>query len=178
MLDLSERYESMRKEMLSTIYHVLQSSRYILGDHVKTFEAIVAKASNTKEGIGVGNGSDAIHIALQAAGVKEGDEVITVPFTFFATAGSIVRAGATPVFVDIDPVTFNIDPTKIEKAITDKTKAIVPVHLYGQMAHMTPIMDIAKKYQLAVIEDAAQAIGASYHGKKPGELGTAATYSF
>lgn len=178
MLDLADQYRELREEMLQTIDDVLQSSRYILGDYVQKIEEKIAKGSNAKYGIGVGNGSDAIHIALQAAGVKEGDEVITVPFTFFATAGSIVRAGATPVFVDIDPVTFNIDPNKIEAVITNKTKAIIPVHLYGQMAHMDPIMEIAKKYNLAVIEDAAQAIGAMYNGKKPGELGTAATYSF
>lgn len=178
MLDLSVQYNELRDDMLETIDSVLKSSRYILGDYVKEFEAEIAKGSNVAHGIGVGNGSDAIHIALQAAGIKEGDEVITVPFTFFATAGSIVRAGATPVFIDIDPATFNIDPTKIAAAITKKTKAIIPVHLYGQMADMTPIMDIAKKYNLVVIEDAAQAIGAMYNNQKPGELGTAATYSF
>lgn len=178
MLDLSEQYQSMRKEMLDTIDQVLSSSRYILGDHVKKLEQDVAAYSNASFGIGVGNGSDAIHIALQAAGISEGDEVITVPFTFFATAGSIVRAGAKPVFVDIDPVTFNIDPTKIEEAITEKTKAIVPVHLYGQMADMEQIKEIAERYNLVIIEDAAQAIGATYKEKKPGELGTAATYSF
>src|SRR5699024_2484009 len=162
MLDLSVQYDDLRDEMLSTINSVLQSSRYILGDYVKTLEMEIAKGSHATHGIGVGNGSDAIHIALQAAGIKEGDEVITVPFTFFATAGSIVRAGATPVFIDIDPVTFNMDPTKLEAAITDRTKAIIPVHLYGQMADMNPIMDIAKKHNLVVIEDAAQAIGATY----------------
>lgn len=178
MLDLSEQYSTMREEMLETIDEVLSSSRYILGDNVKKLEADVAKYSNTTHGIGVGNGSDAIHIALQAAGVEAGDEVITVSFTFFATAGAIARANATPVFVDIDPVTFNMDPTQLEAAITDKTKAIIPVHLYGQMADMTPIMDIAKKHNLVVIEDAAQAIGAEYQGSKPGELSSAATYSF
>ena len=178
MLDLSEQYSSMRDEMLETIDEVLSSSRYILGDNVKKLEEDVAKYSNARSGIGVGNGSDAIHIALEAAGVGAGDEVITVPFTFFATAGSVARANATPVFIDIDPVTFNMDPAKIEVAITEKTKAIIPVHLYGQMADMTEIMEIAKKHNLVVIEDAAQAIGAEYKDAKPGELGTAATYSF
>lgn len=178
MLDLSEQYNEMREEMLETIDEVLSSSRYILGDHVKKLETGVAKYSNVTEGIGVGNGSDAIHIALQAAGVEEGDEVITVAFTFFATAGAIVRANATPVFVDVDPVTFNMDASQIEAVITDKTKAIIPVHLYGQMADMDTIMKIAKKHDLVVIEDAAQAIGAEYKGAKPGELGSAATYSF
>lgn len=178
MLDLSEQYNTMREEMLETIDEVLSSSRYILGDNVKKLEADIACYSNVTDGIGVGNGSDAIHIALQAAGIGAGDEVITVSFTFFATAGAIVRANATPVFIDIDPVTFNMDYTQLEAAITDKTKAIIPVHLYGQMADMTPIMEIANKHNLVVIEDAAQAIGAEYQGAKPGELSSAATYSF
>ncbi|WP_316571709.1 DegT/DnrJ/EryC1/StrS family aminotransferase [Neobacillus sp. YIM B06451] len=178
MLDLSEQYLSMREEVLQKIDEVMSSSRFILGENVKKLEADVARYSGAGYGIGVGNGSDAIHIALQAAGVKEGDEVITTAFTFFATGGAIVRAGATPVYVDIDPVTFNIDPSKIEAAITDKTKAIIPVHLYGQMADMDKIKEIADRHQLAVIEDAAQAIGAKYKGHNVGELGTAATYSF
>ena len=178
MLDLSEQYNDMRDEMLETIDGVLSSSRYILGDNVKKLESDIAKYSNVSEGIGVGNGSDAIHIALQAAGIGEGDEVITVSFTFFATAGAIARANATPVFIDIDPITFNMDPKQIESAITHKTKAIIPVHLYGQMADMNPIMEIAKKHNLVVIEDSAQAIGAEYQGAKPGELSSAATYSF
>src|SRR5690625_3577589 len=120
MLDLSEQYNTMRDEILETVDEVLSSSRYILGDNVKKLEADVAKYSNTTQGVGVGNGSDAIHIALQAAGVEAGDEVITVSFTFFATAGAIARANATPVFVDIDPVTFNMDPALIDAAITDK----------------------------------------------------------
>src|SRR5690625_3857219 len=129
MLDLSVQYSSMRDEMLKSIDKVLSSSQYILGENVKNLEKDVSTYSNVTEGIGVGNGSDAIHIALQAAGVEEGDEVITVPFTFFATAGSIARANATPVFIDIDPATFNMDPNRIEEAITNKTKAIIPVHL-------------------------------------------------
>lgn len=178
MLDLSEQYQRLRTEMLAVLDEVMSSSRFILGDHVKKLENDVAAYSNVKHGIGCGNGSDAIHIALQAAGVGPGDEVITTPFTFFATGGAIVRAGAKPVFVDIDPVTFNIDPAKIEEAITENTKAILPVHLYGQMADMDPIVEIAKKHELFIIEDAAQAIGAKYKGKNVGELGTAATYSF
>jgi len=156
----------------------MYSSSFILGQNVKTLEADVAKSSNCTHGVGVGNGSDAIHIALQAGGIEAGDEVITTPFTFFATGGAIARTGAKPVYVDIDPVTFNIDPLKIEAAITEKTKAIIPVHLYGHMADMEAIMEIAKKHNLVVVEDAAQAIGASINGKQVGELGTAATYSF
>jgi dTDP-4-amino-4,6-dideoxygalactose transaminase len=178
MLDLSEQYSTMRDDILTKLDEVMSSSQFILGSHVKQVEKDIAEMSQTKHGIGVGNGSDAIHIALQAAGIQRGDEVITTAFTFFATAGAIVRANATPVFVDIDPITFNIDATKIEAAITANTKAILPVHLYGQMADMDPIMDLAEKYNLHVIEDAAQAIGATYNGKQVGELSSAATYSF
>lgn len=178
MLDLSEQYLSMKEEIITKLDEVMSSSRFILGDNVKKLEGDVAKYSNVGHGIGVGNGSDAIHIALQAAGVGKGDEVITTAFTFFATGGAIARLDATPVFVDIDPITFNIDPAKIEAAINEKTKAIIPVHLYGQMADMEAIKDIADKYNLVVVEDAAQAIGAKQNGKSVGELGTAAAYSF
>lgn len=178
MLDLSEQYLTIREDVLIQLDEVMSSSQFILGSHVKQLESDIAKMSKTSHGIGVGNGSDAIHIALQAAGVGEGDEVITTSFTFFATAGAIARANARPVFVDIDPVTYNIDPSKIEAAITEKTKAIIPVHLYGQMADMNPIMEIAQKHNLYVIEDAAQAIGSTYKGKQVGELSSAATYSF
>lgn len=178
MLDLSEQYQGLKSEVLEVLDGVMSSSRFILGDNVKKLEADVAKYSNVKHGIGCGNGSDAIHIALQALGVGPGDEVITTAFTFFATGGAIARAGATPVYVDIDPVTFNIDPSKVEAAITEKTKAIIPVHLYGQMADMESLAKIAEKHNLAIVEDAAQAIGAKHNGKSVGELGTAATYSF
>lgn len=178
MLDLSEQYQELRTEVLEVLDQVMGSSRFILGDNVKKLEEDVAKYSNVAYGIGCGNGSDAIHIALQAMGVGPGDEVITTAFTFFATGGAIVRAGAKPVYVDIDPVTFNIDPEKIEDAITENTKAIIPVHLYGQMADMERISEIAKKHNLGVVEDAAQAIGAKHKGKSVGELGSAATYSF
>ena len=143
----------------------MSSSHFILGDNVKQLESDIAKYSNVKHGIGVGNGSDAIHIALQAVGVGEGDEVITTPFTFFATAGLIARTGAKPVFVDIDPVTFNIDPSKIEAAITPRTKAIIPVHLYGQMADMDPIVEIAKKYNLLLLKMLRKRLERSIKGK-------------
>lgn len=178
MLDLSEQYKTFKEEVLFKLDQVMSSSEFILGSHVKQLEIDIAAISKTNHGIGVANGSDAIHIALQAGGIVAGDEVITTPFTFFATGGAIVRAGAIPVYVDIDPITFNIDPSKIEEAITDKTKAIIPVHLYGQMADMEAIMEIANRHNLIVVEDAAQAIGASINGKQVGELGTAATYSF
>lgn len=178
MLELSEQYYSLKDEIMQKLEEVMGSSHFILGENVKKLERDIANYTHTQFGIGVGNGSDAIHIALQAAGVSEGDEVITTAFTFFATGGAVVRAGATPVFVDIDPVTFNINPHQIEAAITEKTKAIIPVHLYGQMADMETIQEIADRHQLAVIEDAAQAIGARCNGKSPGELSTAATFSF
>lgn len=178
MLDLTEQYQLIKEEVMEKLDEVMNSSFFILGDHVKKLEGDVAAYSHVSHGIGVGNGSDAIHIALEAAGIGKGDEVITTAFTFFATSGAIMRAGAIPVYVDIDPATFNINPGKIEAAITEKTKAIIPVHLYGQMADMESIKAIADKYRLVIIEDAAQAIGAMQNGRKVGELGTAATYSF
>jgi dTDP-4-amino-4,6-dideoxygalactose transaminase len=156
----------------------MSSARFILGPNVKQLEESVAKYSRVSYGVGVASGSDALHISLEACGIKEGDEVIVPAFTFFATAGAVARAGATPVFADIDPVTFNIDPKSIEKLITDKTKAIIPVHLYGQMADMKAIKDIADKHHLYIIEDAAQAIGAEFEGKRAGEIGATACYSF
>ncbi|MBO0962871.1 DegT/DnrJ/EryC1/StrS family aminotransferase [Neobacillus sp. MM2021_6] len=178
MLDLSEQYLDLKEEILTKLDEVMSSSRFILGDNVKKLEKDVANYSDVQYGIGVANGSDALHISLQACGVQSGDEVITTPFTFFATAGAIARAGATPVFVDIDPVTFNIDPSRIEEAITEKTKAIIPVHLYGQIADMDPIIEIAKKHNLFIVEDSAQAIGATYKGRKTGSLGDTCCFSF
>lgn len=178
MLDLTIQYDQLKDEMNEAIQEVLRSARFILGPNVQKLEKDVAEYSHVGYGVGVGNGSDAIHIALEACGVKAGDEVITTAFTFFATAGAIARIGAIPVFVDIDPRTYNIDPSKIEEKITEKTKAIVPVHLYGQTADMDPIMELAKKYNLHIVEDAAQAIGAEYKGKKVGEFSSAACFSF
>lgn len=178
MLDLSEQYQSLKKEILASLEDVMENTQFILGPNVKKLERDVAEYSNVKFGVGVANGSDALHISLVACGVQPGDEVIVPSFTFFATAGAVARIGATPVFVDIDPLTFNIDPQKIKAAITDKTKAIIPVHLYGQMADMDEIMEIANQHNLSVVEDAAQAIGAEYKGKKPGELGTTCCFSF
>ncbi|SDN02561.1 dTDP-4-amino-4,6-dideoxygalactose transaminase [Fictibacillus solisalsi] len=178
MLDLSEQYQSLKEEIFASLEEIMSGSRFILGDNVKKLEQDVADYSSAKYGVGVANGSDALHISLLGCGVKAGDEVIVPAFTFFATAGAVARAGAVPVFVDIDPKTYNIDPAKIEAAVTEKTKAIIPVHLYGQMADMEPIAEIAKKHSLAIIEDAAQAIGSKYKGKNVGELGTTATYSF
>ncbi|TQR21029.1 DegT/DnrJ/EryC1/StrS family aminotransferase [Psychrobacillus vulpis] len=178
MVDTKEQYEELKPELLKILDEVMSSSIFIIGENVKQIEKNVANLNKVNHGIGCSNGSDAIHIALEASGVGPGDEVITTSFTFFATAGSIVRAGAKPVFVDIDPITFNIDVKKIESAITNNTKAILPVHLYGQMADMESVYKIAKKHNLIIIEDAAQAIGAKFAGKSPGELSSAATFSF
>ncbi|WP_257350252.1 DegT/DnrJ/EryC1/StrS family aminotransferase [Pseudalkalibacillus decolorationis] len=178
MLDLSEQYFNLKQDINTALEEVMSSSRFILGDNVKKLEKDIAKYSNVAYGIGVANGSDALHISLLGCGVEPGEEVICPAFTFFATAGAVARIGAVPVFVDIDPKTYNIDPSKIEAAITPKTKAIIPVHLYGQMADMDPILEIAEKHNLSIVEDAAQSIGSEYKGKKPGELGTTACYSF
>ncbi|WLR50571.1 DegT/DnrJ/EryC1/StrS family aminotransferase [Bacillus tianshenii] len=178
MLDLSVQYKELKSDISKALEKVMSSSHFILGENVNKLEIQVSSYSNVEYGIGVASGSDALHLSLLACGVKEGDEVIVPSFTFFATAGAVARVGAKPVFVDIEPVTFNINPNKIEEVITNKTKAIIPVHLYGQTAEMEPINEIAKRYNLIVIEDAAQAIGAEYKGQRVGELGTTACFSF
>ena len=170
--------EALWDEIHEAIDRVLRSGRFILGPEVETFEEEVAAYSQTKYGIGVSSGTDALLVSLMAIGVGPGDEVITTPYTFFATAGAISRLCAKPVFVDIDPLTYNIDPEKIEAAITPRTKAIIPVHLYGQMADMDSIMEIAERYSLYVIEDAAQAIGAEYKGRRAGSIGHLGCFSF
>jgi len=176
--DLTRQNSKLRDELMAAIGEVVDSGQFILGDSVERLEEAIAEICGVKHAIAVANGSDALYLALMAAGVGPGDEVITTPFTFFATAGSIVRAGAKPVFCDIDPKTFNIDPTQIEGKVTARTKAILPVHLYGQSADMDPINEIAAKYGLTVIEDAAQAIGAKYKGRPVGSLGDMACISF
>jgi dTDP-4-amino-4,6-dideoxygalactose transaminase len=157
---------------------VIESQHFILGPEVEALEREVAAYSHCKYGIGVSSGTDALLVALMAIDLQPGDEVITTPYTFFATAGSIVRLGGRPVFVDIDPRTYNIDPAGIETAITPRTKAIMPVHLFGQMADMDPIMAIAERHGLIVIEDAAQAIGAEYKGRRAGSIGHLGCFSF
>ncbi|MCE5327003.1 MAG: DegT/DnrJ/EryC1/StrS family aminotransferase [Planctomycetaceae bacterium] len=178
LLDLKAQYQRYCLEVMPAVQAVLESQLVCNGPTVRTLEEEIASYSGCAAGVGVSSGTDALLAALMALGIGAGDEVITSPFTFFATAGTIWRTGARPVFVDIEPETFNIDPAKIPAAITSKTKAIIPVHLYGQMAEMDPIMAIAAKGGLAVIEDAAQSIGASYKGRKTGSVGTCGCLSF
>jgi four helix bundle protein len=178
LLDLKAQYTAIRDEIRAAIDRVADAQQFILGPEVEALEREVAAYSGCAYGIGVSSGTDALLVALMAIDVRPGDEVITTPYTFFATAGSIARLGAVPVFVDIDPLTFNIDPTSIEARITPRTRVIMPVHLYGQMADMDPIMDIAQRHGLVVIEDAAQAIGSEYKGRRAGSIGHMGCFSF
>ena len=176
--DLQAQFASIRSEILQAMESVLESQHFILGQQVELFEQEVASYVESAHAVGCASGTDALYLALCAQGIGPGDEVITTPFTFVATAGSIARTGAKPVFVDILPDTFNIAPGLIEQAVTEKTRAILPVHLFGLAADMEPILKIAAKHNLAVIEDAAQAIGASYRGKKVGGIGDFGCFSF
>lgn len=178
LLDLKQQYLSIKDEVDKAIAGVLDHCRFIMGPEVKQLEEELAKYCRTKFAIGVASGTDALLLSLRALGIGPGDEVITTGFSFFATAGVISRLGAKPVFCDIDRATFNIDPAKIENKINARTKAIMPVHLYGQMAEMDPITAIAKSHKLAVVEDAAQAIGARYHDRLAGSIGDVNGFSF
>lgn len=178
ILDLKRQYKQIGKEIEKEVIEVLRSGSYILGKHNKELEAELAKYIDVKHAVALNSGTDALHLALRALDIGEGDEVITVAFTFVATTEAIGIVGAKPVFVDIDPDTFNIDVKKIENAITPKTKAILPVHLYGQPCDMDVILDIAKKYDLYVIEDCCQAIGATFKGKMVGSFGDVGCFSF
>lgn len=178
LLDLKAQYATIKEDVLRQINQVLDSQRCIGGPKIEELERQIADLSDCKYAVGVSSGTDALLASLMSLGIGPGDEVITTPFTFFATAGSIARVGARPVFVDIDPVTYNIDPTRIEAVVTNRTKAIMPVHLFGQMADMDPIMEIAGRSSLAVIEDAAQAISSTYKGKKAGSIGICGCFSF
>ena len=178
LLDLKAQYREIGAELEEATLEVLRSGRYIKGPKVLQLEEELARYASAPHVISCASGTDAILLALMALGVKAGDEVVTTPYTFFATAGCISRLGARPVFVDIDRRTYNIDPEKIEAALTDNTRVILPVHLYGQCADMEPILKIASERHLPVVEDAAQAIGATYQGKKAGSLGKAGCFSF
>ena len=178
LLDLKAQYQSMRSEMLAAIEAICDEQGFILGPRVVALEQAVARYVGSTHAVGVASGSDALLLALMALGVKAGDEVVTVPFTFFATAGAISRLGAKPVFIDIRPDTFNMDPALLERAMTARTKAIIPVHLFGQCADMETINEIARRCKVGVIEDACQAIGAGRHGRRAGVLGDLACFSF
>jgi len=178
MIDLKKQFAGIKDEVLDVVIEILESAHYILGPKVSEFEKKVAAYHNVAEAIGVASGTDALHLAVKALGIGEGDEVITTPFTFFATAESVLYTGARPVFADIDPETLNIDPVQIEAKITKKTKAIIPVHIFGHPADMDAIMAIARKHRLHVIEDCAQSFGADIRGKKTGSFGEAGCFSF
>lgn len=178
LLDLKAQFQPLRTEIMAAVQTVCEEQGFILGPRVVAFEESVSKYVGARYAIGCASGSDALLLSLMAMGVGAGDEVITVPFTFFATAGAVSRLGAKPVFIDIQPDTFNLDPTQLERAITPRTKAIIPVHLFGQCADMPAINQIAKAKRLQVIEDACQAIGAGQDGKRSGVLGDTACFSF
>ncbi len=178
LLDLTRQYQSIKQEIDQAVMYVLEKGSFILGEEVKLLEEEIASLCGCMYGIGVNSGTDALLLSLMVHGIGSEDEVITTPFTFIATAEVVAMLGAKPVFVDIDPRTFNIDVQQIEQAVTKKTKAVIPVHLYGQMADMDPIMDLAKKYNLIVIEDAAQAILSEYKGKYAGSIGHTGCFSF
>ena len=178
LLDLKAQYAAIKPEIDAAIAEVLESQHFILGPKVEELEKAVAAYSRCVYAIGVSSGSDALLACLMAEDIGAGDEVITTPYSFFATAGAISRLRATPVFVDIDPETYNIDPNQISSKVTSKTRAIIPVHLYGQMADMDPVMRLAEQHGLVVIEDAAQAIGAEYKGRRAGSIGHYGCFSF
>ncbi|MBI4534965.1 MAG: DegT/DnrJ/EryC1/StrS family aminotransferase [Ignavibacteriae bacterium] len=178
MVDVVGQYKKIKQEIDSAIQKVVESGQFILGKEVGELECEVAGYLGVRYAVGCASGTDALQVAMMALGIGAGDEVITTPFTFVATTETIVLLGAKPVYVDIDPKTFNIDPARIEAAITPHTKAVIPVHLYGQSADMDPIMDVCRKHNLKVIEDSAQAMGASYKGKKVCTFGNIACISF
>jgi dTDP-4-amino-4,6-dideoxygalactose transaminase len=178
LVDLKAQYRSIKSEIDAAVERVLDSGQFVLGEEVAAFEREFAAFCGTSDAIAVNSGTSALHLALLAAGVGPGDEVITVPFTFVATVATIRYTNARPVFVDVDPEYYTMDPSRLEDAITSRTKAIVPVHLYGQPADMDPILEIARRHNLVMIEDAAQAHGADYHGRRCGSMSTLAAFSF
>ncbi len=178
LLDLKAQYTTIREEIRAAVERVVESQQFILGPEVEACEREIAAYAACQYGIGVSSGTDALLVALMALDIQPGDEVITSPYTFFSSVGSIARLGARPVFVDIDPLTYNLDPAQLEAVITPRTRAIIPVHLFGQMADMDPILEIAARQHLVLIEDAAQAIGAEYQGKRAGSLGQCGCLSF
>jgi dTDP-4-amino-4,6-dideoxygalactose transaminase len=178
LLDLQAQFAGIRDEVLSAVVRVCDSQRFVLGPEVEAFEREMAALLGVKHAIGVSSGTDALLVSLMALGVGPGDEVVTSTYSFFATAGTVSRMGATPVFVDIDPGTFNIDVAQVADAITPRTRALLPVHLFGQMADMDPILELGRQAHIPVIEDAAQAVGARYGGRPAGGVGAIGCFSF
>jgi dTDP-4-amino-4,6-dideoxygalactose transaminase len=178
LLDLSRQYLPLRDQILAAVTRVCDSQRYIMGPEVEALETDLARLLDVGHAIAVSSGTDALLLALMTLGVGEGDEVVTSTYSFFATAGAIVRVGATPVLVDIDPVTFNLDPAAVSRAVTSRTRAILPVHLFGLSADLDPILDEASRSNIPVVEDAAQAIGATYKSRQVGGMGTLGCFSF
>jgi dTDP-4-amino-4,6-dideoxygalactose transaminase len=177
-LDLGAQYRELKPEIDAAVIRVLESGQFVGGQEVTALEEEFASYCGARHGVAVNSGTSALHLALLAAGIQPGDEVLTVPFTFYATVAAIGYVGATAVYVDIDPATFNMDPAKIEAAITGRTRAVLLVHLYGQCADMDPILDIARRHKLIVIEDAAQSHGAEYRGRRAGGIGDIGCFSF
>ncbi len=178
MVDVVGQYQKIKKEINETALRVIESGQYILGKEVSEFENEIARYLNVKYAIGCASGTDALMVAMMALGIGPGDEVITTPFTFVATTEMIVLLGAKPIYIDIDPATYNLDPSKVETAITKHTKAIIPVHLYGQSVDMDPLLEVANRHGIPIIEDMCQAIGANYKGKKVGGIGMMGCISF
>jgi dTDP-4-amino-4,6-dideoxygalactose transaminase len=178
LLDLKQQHAALREELRAAVERVLDSQQFILGEDVRLLETELARYTHARHAVGCGSGSDALLLALLALDVREGQEVVTTPFTFFATAGAIARTGARPRFVDIEPRTYNIDPALVEEAVGEHARALMPVHLYGQCADMDAILEVANRYGLAVVEDAAQAIGAEDRGHQAGSLGAVGCFSF
>ncbi len=178
LLDLKAQYLGLKDELDTVWFEVMGSAGFIGGPRVKALEEQIAAYCGTKYAVACGNGTDALFLIMHALGIKKGDEVITTPFTFFATVECIAHLGATPVFVDVEPGTYNMDVSQVEAAITDKTRAILPVHIFGQCVDMDPLLEIAERHGLVVVEDACQAIGATYKGKRAGSLARAAAFSF
>jgi dTDP-4-amino-4,6-dideoxygalactose transaminase len=178
LLDLQAQYASLRDEVRPAIERVLESQRFVLGDEVRRLENSVAEYCGAKYAVGCASGSDSLLLALMALDVKAGDEIVTTPFSFFATGSCIARLGARPVFVDIDPATYNIDVSQVADVITSRTKAIIPVHIYGQCAEMDPLLRLGERHGIPIVEDAAQAIGATDHGRGAGSMGAIGCFSF
>jgi dTDP-4-amino-4,6-dideoxygalactose transaminase len=178
LLELEAQYRPLRDEILAAMIRVCDGQRFIMGPEIEALERELASCLDVREAIAVSSGTDAILAALMVLGIGAGDEVVTTTYSFFATAGCVARVGATPVFVDIDPMTFNLDPARLRAALTPRTRAIIPVHLYGLCADMDPIMAAAREHGIAVIEDAAQAIGATYKKRQAGSIGTVGCFSF